>query len=120
MRGDRLREIREARQLSQKDLGDLSGIHQQQIYKYEKGDSDPTADTLTRIAQVLEVSTDYLLGLVDSPNQHLNEEELSPMERKLIQAVRRGLIVEALKTLASLQEGVDQASIPPNEPAINR
>lgn len=107
MRGDRLKQIRESRGFSQKDLADRIGISDQQVYRYENGKSDPTADVLMRIAQELEVSADYLIGLVENPTDHLREDELSPMERRLIQAVRQGLITEALKAFASLSEKGD-------------
>lgn len=119
MRADRLRAVREQRHLSQQDLADRIGVHVKQIGRYESGANDPTGDVLKGIAQALEVSTDYLLGLVDEPSAHLREEDLSPMERKLIQAFRRGLIVEASKAFTALAEEVDKSSIPPGEPAVN-
>lgn len=119
MRVDRLRQVRELRQLSQKDLGERVGTSDKQIYRYENGTNEPTADILTRIAQALEVSADYLLGMVDSPTDHVREEDLSPMERRLIQAYRKGLIVEALKVLTTAPESVDKPGIPPTEIAVN-
>lgn len=107
MRGDRLRAIREARKLTREDLALRTGVSEKQLYRYENETSDPTADALTRLAVELEVSIDYLVGLVENPTDHLREDELSPMERRLIQAVRQGLITEALKAFASLSEKDD-------------
>src|SRR6185436_2255331 len=101
MRGDRLRQIREMRDFSQKDLADRIGISDQQVYRYETNRSEPTGDVLMHLSQVLEVSVDWLLGLVEQPTQHVSEADLSPMERKLIQALREGRIIEATKAFAS-------------------
>lgn len=120
MNGYRLREIRESRGLTQKDLADRVGMSDQQIYRYEADKTDATGDALTKIARVLDVSVDYLLGLVDQPNGILQEQDLTPMEHKLLQAARSGLIVEALKALTAMSEVVDKPSITTNEPTVER
>jgi transcriptional regulator with XRE-family HTH domain len=119
MRSDRLREVRQIRQLSQADLAERVGVSHQQIYRYESGDNDPTAEVLMALAQALEVTSDYLLGLVDRPTVTLSEQELSPMERRLLQAIRSGRIVEALKTFTAISEMVDQPGIAAPEPTID-
>lgn len=119
MNGYRLREIRESRGLTQKDLADRVGMSDQQIYRYESDKTDATGEALTKLSKALEVSADYLLGLVDEPNDHLREESLSPVEQRLIWALRHGYIVEAFKTLASGLEGFDQSSIPTIDPTVD-
>lgn len=99
MRADRLKAIREKRQLSQQDLADRVGLSGRQIWRYENGESDPTANVLSRLAKELEVSMDYLAGLVDEPQGHASEEELKPMERKLLAAYRRGDWPELMRVI---------------------
>lgn len=72
------------------------------IPRYESGTADPSSDVVTRMAKTLAVTTDYLLGLTDDPTGQFEEDELSPMERKLIAAFRRGEIVEAFAIAAEL------------------
>jgi len=60
--GLRLKQLREERRWSQKDLGKAVGVSNVSISGYESGNRFPDTETLTRIADVLEVSTDYLLG----------------------------------------------------------
>lgn len=57
----RLRQLRLQKQLSQTELGKLAGIHYIHIGRYELGKSQPSADTLKRLAETLETSSDYLL-----------------------------------------------------------
>lgn len=81
MQGSRLKAVREDRQLTQIDLSNRAGVSLKQLWPYEHDESDPTSDVLARLAKELEVSMDYLAGLVDDPQARLSEEELTPMER---------------------------------------
>lgn len=119
MRGDRIKSAREARGLTQKDLGDRVNLNDKQIWRYENGLNAPGADALTDIAKALEVSLDYLVGLVDEPTGHFREDDLSADERRLIWAYRHGYIVEALKTLTAGFEELDQAHVPPEKQAVD-
>ena len=60
--GERIKMIRIRRKLSQSDLARSAQVHQKNISKYENGGVIPSAVTLKSIADVLNVSTDYLLG----------------------------------------------------------
>jgi transcriptional regulator with XRE-family HTH domain len=89
LKTDRLREIRERRGISQRELARLCGFSEVMIYRYESGISDPSATNLTVIAEKLGVSTDYLLGLNDSPDGPIDNTELSEVERTIIESFRR-------------------------------
>ena len=58
----RLRMIREARGLSQRELAEVLGIHVMQINRYERGLTTPSATTILQMASVLQVTTDELLA----------------------------------------------------------
>lgn len=61
MFGDRLKELREEKEMTQEELGKLLNITKQAIYTYEKGENEPTMDALVKIADIFDVSLDYLL-----------------------------------------------------------
>lgn len=61
----RLRDIREDRDLNQKELADMLGVHQTTYSSYEIGKLSLTADVLIKLAKYYKVSVDYLLGLTD-------------------------------------------------------
>jgi transcriptional regulator with XRE-family HTH domain len=48
-----IRELREARQLSQRQLAERMGTHQSVVGRLEAGGSKPTLVTLERVAQAL-------------------------------------------------------------------
>lgn len=60
--GDRLRELREEYEMTQEQLGKLLNVTKQAIYTYEKGESEPTLSALIKLADIFNVSLDYLLG----------------------------------------------------------
>jgi transcriptional regulator with XRE-family HTH domain len=54
--GERLRELREAKGLSQGDIGQRSGLFRNYISRVENGHTIPAVQTLERWAEALEVS----------------------------------------------------------------
>lgn len=78
MIGERIRILREAKNLTQQDLAKAINSTQQKISNYEKGPTEPDYETLKNIADFFGTTTDYLLGRtnvvrpinLDSPNGH--------------------------------------------------
>jgi transcriptional regulator with XRE-family HTH domain len=60
--GDRIRRRRLAKGLTQTELGRLIGVSQRVVAYYELKGSSPPPGILVKIADVLAVSTDVLLG----------------------------------------------------------
>jgi transcriptional regulator with XRE-family HTH domain len=59
--GERIRLYRKQRQLSQAELGRLTGSHPRLISKYENAEAAPSVDKLKKIAEALHLSTDALV-----------------------------------------------------------
>ena len=64
----RLRAARDVRVWSQKDLARRAGIPTKTIEHYEIRLCKPSLEMLRRLAGLLGVTTDYLLGVVDAPH----------------------------------------------------
>jgi transcriptional regulator with XRE-family HTH domain len=88
-RGERLREVREKKGLSQRELCALSGLEEAQLSRYENGKMGPSLKYLETLAQHLDVSADYLLGLTDDPRSRSAIDELSADEYKVVETLRR-------------------------------
>ena len=58
--GERLKQLRVQKGLSQTELGNLVKIHYTQIGRYERGLSKPSAEALSLLADCLGVSSDFL------------------------------------------------------------
>ncbi|MEE9926119.1 MAG: helix-turn-helix transcriptional regulator [Brucella anthropi] len=65
---ERLKKARELRGYSQEDLGARTNMPASSIAHFETGTRKPSFESLRRIAIGLEITTDYLLGRVDSPD----------------------------------------------------
>ena len=57
----RLREIRKQKKLTQQNMADMLGISLNAYQKYEQAERSPSLDCLVKIADIFNVSTDYLL-----------------------------------------------------------
>ena len=65
--GLRLREIREAKQISRKEVAELLHVTKTQISDMENGKSGTNLDRLYLLCNCYKVSSDYLLGITDDP-----------------------------------------------------
>lgn len=61
MLGERIGVLRRAKGLSQAELADRLGISASAMGMYEQNRREPSVQTLVRLAQELQVSTDFLL-----------------------------------------------------------
>ena len=59
---DRLRELRIQSKMTQREIATYLGITQPSYIRYENGKSEPTLECLVKIADLYDVSVDYLLG----------------------------------------------------------
>lgn len=69
--GERIRELRQQKGLTQKQLGDKCEMADSAIRRYESDRGNPTLDTLKRIAEALEVSTFSLLDSTEYCEQSI-------------------------------------------------
>ncbi|MDO7907197.1 helix-turn-helix transcriptional regulator [Paenibacillus sp. JX-17] len=72
--GNRIAELREQRGLTQEELAGSLGITRASLSHYEKNRRKPDFETLTKIADIFEVSIDYLIGRTSQPDMIMDEE----------------------------------------------
>lgn len=66
----RLRDLREDKDLTQQELGEEIGIPQRTYSYYEKGQRMIPPEVLCRLADYYKTSVDYLLGRTDVENPY--------------------------------------------------
>ena len=59
---ERLIEQRKLNKLTQRQVSDYLQIAQPSYIRYENGSSEPSLETLVKLADLFDVSVDYLLG----------------------------------------------------------
>lgn len=62
MLGNRLRELREEKGLTQEELGKRLNLTKANISKYESEKLEPNIETITYLANFFETTADYILG----------------------------------------------------------
>ncbi|MGQ0641302.1 MAG: helix-turn-helix domain-containing protein [Gemmatimonadaceae bacterium] len=81
--GTRLTALRQAKGLTQDELGAAVGISNRMIAYYERDDAQPPGAILVELARTLAVSTDELLGMKPV------RETLTPKTARLLKRLRR-------------------------------
>lgn len=86
--GNRIAELREQKGWTQEQLATSIGITRAALSHYEKNRREPDYETLTQLANLFQVSVDYLIGRTDRPvlpvdrdvQQFVDDLELSDAE----------------------------------------
>ena len=91
--GNRMRDLRKSKHLTQVDLAKALKIKQRRISEYETGKAEPIATTLAEIVTALECSADFLLGITNTTEIN----DLSSDERDFVHALRRSTDPEATR-----------------------
>ena len=89
--GERLKEARIAKKLSQETLGNLLGVSKVSICGYEKGTRTPNMSNFLKLIEILDLDAKYVLGLDIRVIDENNEEYPVKMAKNDIQ------IIESIK-----------------------
>lgn len=81
-----LKTIRKERGLTQTDVAKLLNITVSAYGNYELGQRSPTPEVIVQLADIFEVSTDYILG---HKTNEIEISELSQFENMLITTIRK-------------------------------
>lgn len=79
--GLRLRQLREARNLSRTAFAQKLGVSKETIYRYENNVQTPSLARTKQMAVILQTSMDYLVGFTDEPG--LTREQRKALEQFL-------------------------------------
>ena len=74
---NRIGELRKMKKMNQDELASLLNVQRAAISKYETEKVPLTTDTLKKLSDIFNVSTDYIIGLTDEPTRYI------PMERSV-------------------------------------
>lgn len=76
MLSKRIKQLRESHGETQQKMAENLGVSQQTIAGWEKGQRNPSLETLSTLADYFGVSVDYLLGRTDIPNIYIHDIEV--------------------------------------------
>lgn len=93
-----LRSLRKQQGLTQKEVADKLGIHCTTYTKYETGASEPSFEMLNKLADLYDISTDYLLGRTNKSGAKSGK--LIPV----LGDVAAGIPIEAITDIVDYEE----------------
>ncbi len=105
--------LRKAAGYKQVDLAASLGTTQARISLYERGNTVPSTDSIIALAQTLNTTTDYLLGLSDVPHPGAEPDanaDLTPDEIELLNlyrarsAANRKRLLDILAIMGDMQD----------------
>lgn len=99
--------------MTQSELADRMKMHVNQIANWEKNKAFPRADALASLSKELQVSMDFLAGLVDDPEAHFQIEDLSAKEQRFIDTLRRGEVLKLLYEISTDEELAEKVNKKP-------
>lgn len=89
--GEKLRQLRKSKKLTQQQLASLIGVKNSVISFYEVGDRVPSPEIIKKLAVALHVSSDYLLGIERNASV-----DVSGLDKNDVQLVR--LLIDTLRS----------------------
>lgn len=107
MIGERLRDLRIQKGLTQQQLADQLHLAKHNISAYERNFNEPPDAIKIAIALYFDVSVDYLLGLTELPNAYETPNSRRPVHKKLPGAAK-----ELVNCVASLMALAEEANPP--------
>lgn len=97
MFGGKLKELRKSNNISQQQLADILNVGQSTVAMWEKGKNRPEYSSLVKIAEIFDVSTDYLTGQGNGKN---------PFRIPVLGYVRAGVPTEAVEEILGYEDVV--------------
>lgn len=86
--GERIRTLREKREMSQIDLAKFLNVSKATMSKYESGTVQPSLESLNAICGLFNVSLDYLAG-INTPPPKSKYAELTPTQQKAFDRIKQ-------------------------------
>lgn len=101
--GSRLKTARKNKKLLQAEAAERVGIDDTTLSKYENNHSEPDNDTLRKLADLYEVSFDWLLGdksKTATPNVDLDDNETELIERiRKLSDTKRKILFDVARSM---------------------
>ena len=97
--GERIKELREEKQISQAELPEKIGMTQDSISLWEKGRRVPNTPYLIPLCKIFDVTVDYLLGNETGGN---NPQQILPHSEKLLLEAYRAMSPGKKKALFNM------------------
>ncbi len=106
LRGDRITQLRKKLGIRQTQLAEILEVSPNHVSKYENGYTNPPLDTLAKLAEFFNTTTDYLLGLSNIPHPGAEPDphpDLTPTELAVLKLLRERSQADQKRVLGVLE-----------------
>lgn len=103
---NRLRYLREEHGIKQEDMAKKLNISTSAYGYYEQGRNEPSLDSIKKMADIFDVSVDYLLGIIDTkkhPFKLSNEIALSHEDLETVLLLKKLQLLDDMRTAPTEQ-----------------
>jgi len=105
MLSKRLKQLRDEKGVYQKDVAKFLGITTSAYGYYEQGERQPDPNTITKLAEYYNVSTDYLLGRSNTRKETSNDE---PTPREIEEIFQNQVMYQGVPMTEEEKESVKE------------
>ena len=115
--GQRLKQLRDEKQLTQEDVGNIIGVTKATVNRYETGEIDIKRTIAVKLSKVFDVSPAYIMGWTDNP-QKVNKPDDIELEEDIIIYNRNGKVIrkkiskEKMDLLTSMIDAIPEDNNP--------
>ena len=106
MLGERIKKLREEKNLKQEELAKILSVSPSTIGMYEINKREPNNELILRLADFFSVSTDYLLGKSNLRNYDEDEQEFRFAYHKEIEGMTDEEVKDALRFYKEMKKKV--------------
>lgn len=105
MIGDKIRDLRNQKRMSQTELSKILHVSQQTVTKWETGKAEPSSSALTKLSEYFNVSADYLLGRTSQKNPESRDfYDVVSFDGKPLDEHDKKLLADLYKTIKANKE----------------
>ena len=106
MFGNRLKELRKQKKISQESLGEMLGVTSNAVYSWEVGKAQPSIEVIKTLADFFQVSIDYLLGYEQTELDEIDKLKTALKEAGLMfgEDLTKEELEKALKIVEMIKE----------------
>jgi transcriptional regulator with XRE-family HTH domain len=105
---DRIREARKMAGLSQGQVAKLMGLHRPSVSEIEAGNRRVSADELTQLAELLDVSVAWLVG--DAPETVETDDPRIQLAARELKKLKPEDLDRLMRLLASMRDGDEKTT----------
>ena len=102
---DKLKELRKKNKLTQQELADKVGTNRVNITKWETGRTEPTLENVVKLSQILDTTTDELLGqtfysklnIYPHPLERIDLANIKNFTKKEYDDLKQAIVLQQIK-----------------------